>query len=152
MIMVIPTEALHAGCGEPPHYATVTTERYHSGKVEFIYDDREGGVLAKRWRFDEHGNLLACVKYDRGEFVRYIWVRDAVDPKPKTAQPQFEGCTYETSETHLVPELRKRIAELEAALNEIAEVADVGFADAKSSCRTEAKAIAHAARQALKQG
>ncbi len=44
-----------------------------------------------------------------------------------------------------------RIAELEAALREISEVADEGLADAKSSCRTEAKAIAFAARQVLKQ-
>jgi len=42
-----------------------------------------------------------------------------------------------------------RIAELEAELREIAEVAEAGFADAKSSCRSEAKAIAHAARRAL---
>lgn len=48
----------------------------------------------------------------------------------------------------LVAALR-RIVELEAGLREIAEVADSGLADAKSSCRSQAKAVAMAARQLL---
>lgn len=46
--------------------------------------------------------------------------------------------------------LERRIAELEWVLREIAEVADAGLADAKSSCRSEARAAAWAARQALR--
>lgn len=46
-------------------------------------------------------------------------------------------------------DLMLHIVLLEGALLEIAEVADTAFADAKSSCRSEIKAIALAARQAL---
>lgn len=76
--------------------------------------------------------------------------REAIDYVVKQATDSAPKGDWITVNPHLVVEMGKRIAELESALREIADVAEAGFADAKSSCRTEVKAIAYAARQVLR--